>query len=115
MEDFYDLQGNNFNDALRSYFDALKAQRDASFKQLEQGRRNAYSTIMSGANRRGMLYSNFPERSKLQYNVGTYMPAYTKAQTGYQTGLDSLRNNAVSLWNKIKSYQEAIDDLNSTT
>lgn len=113
MEDFYDLQSNSFNDALKNYRDSLKAQRDSAFKQLEQTRRNAYASVMGGANRRGMLYSNFPQRSKLQYNIGTYMPAYNKVQTSYQTGLDTLRSNAVNLWNKIQSYQEAINDLNT--
>ena len=113
MEDFYDLQSNSFNDALKAYRDALKAQRDSAYKQLQQNRKNAFSSLMSGANKRGALYSNLPQRAKLRYDAETYMPAYTKVQSSYVSGLDALRNNAVSLWNKIQSYKEQIDDLNN--
>lgn len=111
MENFYDYQGQDVNAFIRNYRDALKAQRDSAEKQLQQQRRNNFASIMGGANRAGVLYSNLPERSKLQYNTQTYYPALTKIQTSYQTGLDSLRNNAINLWNQIRSYNEAIADL----
>ena len=114
MENFYEYQNNDINQFIKAYREALQAQRDSTNKQLEQQRRNAYGTIMSGANKAGMMYSNFPERSKLQYYTNTYMPNYVKTQSSYQTGLDSLRNNAVKLWNQIKTYNEAIKDLNES-
>lgn len=112
MENFYDYQGNNLDEFIRNYRDALKAQRDSNIKQLEQQRRNNFATIMSGANKAGMLYSNFPERSKVIYNTDSYYPAVAKVQNSYQTGLDSLRTNAINLWNQIRSYNEATEDLN---
>ena len=106
-----DLRQGDLNAFIRNYRDALKAQRDSAEKQLQQQRRNNFASIMGGANRAGVLYSNLPERSKLQYNTQTYYPALTKIQTSYQTGLDSLRNNAINLWNQIRSYNEALRDL----
>ena len=111
MENWFDYQNNDVNEFIRNYRDSLQAQRDAAFKQLEQQRKNSYATIMGSANKSGMLYSNFPARTKTQYYTQNYMPAYVKAQTSYQTALDSLRNNAINLWNQIKAYDEASQDL----
>lgn len=111
MENFYDYQNNDLNEFIRNYRNALQAQRDSANKQLEQQRRNYYTSIMGAANKRGALYSNFPARDKIKYDTNTYYPARIKAQTSYQSGLDALRNNAVNLWNQIKSYEEAADDL----
>lgn len=113
MDNWYDYQGNDVNAFIRAYRDSLKAQRDANLKQLQQQRKNYFSSIMGAANRRGALYSNFPQRDKIRYDAETYNPAMAKAQTSYQTGLDSLRNNAINLWNQIQAYNESINDLNN--
>ena len=113
MDNWLDYQGNSITDFLRAYRDSLKAQKDANLKQLQQQRKNYFSSIMGGANRRGMMYSNFPQREKLRYDASTYMPSQVKAQQSYQTGLDTLRNNAINLWNKIQAYNENISDLNN--
>lgn len=113
MDNWYDYQGNNISEFIKAYRDSLKAQRDSANKQLQQTRKNYQASIMGGANRRGMMYSNFPQRDKLIYDTNIYNPALVKNQTSYQTGLDTLRSNAVALWNKIKSYDEAISDLNT--
>ena len=113
MENWYDYQNNNVNDFIKAYRDSLKAQRDANLKQLQQQRKNYMASLMGAANRRGMMYSNFPQRDKIRYDVGTYDPAVAEVNTSYQTGLDTLRNNAVTLWNKLKSYDEAISDLDN--
>ena len=113
MDNWYDYQGNNVGDFIKAYRESLEAQRASNQKQLEQNKRNYYTSIMGAANRRGMMYSNFPQRDKIKYDVGTYMPYVVKNQQSYQTGLDTLRNNAISLWNKIKTYDEAISDLNN--
>lgn len=111
MENFYTYTGENINDFITNYRDALQAQRDSANKQLEQQRRNYFTSIMGAANRRGMMYSNLPTRDKVVYNVQTYYPATVKVQNSYQTGLDSLRNNAINLWNQVKAYNEATQDL----
>ena len=111
MDNFYTLTGEDVNEFFRNYRDALKAQRDSSAKQLQQQRRNDFATIMGGANRRGMLYSNFPQRSKIRYDAESYNPALIKIDNAYTTGLDSLRANMVNLWNQKKAYDEAIADL----
>lgn len=113
MDNWYDYQGNNVGDFIKAYRDSLQAQRDANLKQLEQARRTYFSSIMGSANRRGMMYSNFPQRDKIRYDTNTHNPAMIKNQQSYQTGLDALRNNAISLWNKLKAYDESISDLNS--
>lgn len=113
IDDIGDFDSGTLGDFIKAYRDSLKAQRDSNIKQLNQQRRNAQVSLMGAANRRGTLYSNFPQRDKIRYDTETYMPAYIRAQEGYQSGLDSLRANAVNLWNKIKTYKEAISDYDS--
>ena len=99
---------------INQYRDALERQRDLGNQNLDNTRRNDYATIMGNANTAGMMYSNFPERSKIQYDTQTYMPNQTKIQNTYQTGLDKLRSNTVSLSNQLKNINDAIADLNKT-
>lgn len=104
IEDFY-----------KKYRESLSSQYENEKNQLEQQRKNAQASIMGGANKIGMMYSNFPMRSKLQYDVGTFQPAQTKLYNTYQTGLDSLRNNILKYQNSIADIKEAITHLNSMT
>lgn len=114
MEDFK-LVGPNGTDVneefLKAYRDSLKNQYDASVSSLVQQKRNNDASIMSSANEAGMMYSNFPQRSKIQ-SEAQYLTNLSKLRSTYQTGLDKLRNNAVDVYNQIKSYEEAIADLN---
>lgn len=104
---------NEWQDFYRNYRENLSRQNEVGKQNLWQQRRNAQASIMSGANKAGMLYSNFPERSKIQYDAQTYDPAVIKMQTSYQTGLDTLRNNILKYQNSIKDLQENIAHLNS--
>lgn len=97
----------------QNYRDSLDRQYQSAVQSLNQQRKNDYASIMSGANKSGMMYSNFPQRSKIQYDMGTYQPTYTKLHTTYQTGLDKLRSNILSYQNSIKDIQDAIAHLNS--
>lgn len=100
-------------DFYQNYRDSLDRQYQTGLQNLEQQRKNAQTSIMSGANKAGMLYSNMTGRSKLQYDTNTYMPALTKLNTTYQTGLDALRNNILKYQNSISDIQDAIAHLNS--
>lgn len=111
--DLTDIQENNINDFIKNYRDALKAQNEADAKALNTARENAQTSIMSNANRAGLMYSNFPEINKIKYDTQTFYPALIKAQQSYQTSLDKVRKNAINLFNQNKSIQEAINDLNS--
>ena len=91
----------------------IKTFYQASLQNLEQQRKNAQTSIMSGANKAGMLYSNFPARAKIQYDQETYQPAQIKLQNSYQTGLDQLRNNILKYQNSIAEIQDSIAHLNS--
>lgn len=97
----------------QNYRDSLDRQYQTGLQNLEQQRKNAQTSIMSGANKAGMMYSNFPARSKIQYDVGIYQPAVVKLQNSYQTGLDSLRNNILKYQNSIAEIQDSIAHLNS--
>ena len=108
-----DLQGNNLDEFYVNYRDTLRNNYDATKQALEQQRRNDYASIMSNANRAGMMYSNFPARDKVKYDVGTFQPAMVKAQQTYQTGLQTLRENALKAANTISSLQDQIAHLNS--
>ena len=113
MEDF-DLIGPNGtdinNEFLKAYRDSLRNQYDANVSSYMQQKRNADAQIMSAANKAGMMYSNFPQRSKIQTEAD-YLTGLSKLHGTYQTGLDKLRNNAVDAYNQIKAYEEAISDL----
>lgn len=97
----------------QNYRDSLDRQYQSALQSLNQQRKNAQATIMSGANKAGMMYSNFPARSKIQYDQQTYQPAQIKLQTSYTTGLDQLRNNILKYQNSIAEIQDSIAHLNS--
>ena len=94
------------------YRNFLEHQREMDIQNAGNDRRNAFQNIMSGANSAGMMYSNFPERSKYQYDTSTYKPAVIKAQNTYQTGLDTLRSNVVKAMNSLADYDAEIASLN---
>lgn len=97
-----------------AYRDSLQQQRDLANQQLEAQRRNDFTSIMSGANKVGMMYSNFPAREKIKYDTQTYQPNLIKVQQSYQTGLDKLRANTVKMANQLSSINKAIEELNAT-
>lgn len=100
-------------DFYQNYRDSLDRQHQMSMQSLDQQRKNAQTSIMSGANKAGMLYSNFPTRAKIRYDQETYQPAVIKLNTGYLTGLDTLRKNILNYQNAIAEIQENIAHLNS--
>ena len=97
----------------QNYRDSLDRQYQSAMQALDQQRKNAQTTIMSGANKAGMMYSNFPARSKIQYDQNTYQPSMKKLNTSYHTGLDTLRNNILKYQNSIAEIQDSIAHLNS--
>lgn len=102
------------NDFIKTYRDSLKKQYDTSVDQLNQERINAQTSIMSNANRAGMLYSNFPARDKIKYDTQTYEPALISARQSYQTGLDKLRENTMNYANQISELEKKIAELNAS-
>lgn len=104
---------NQIKDFYQNYRDSLDRQYQSALQSLEQQRKNAQTSIMSGANKAGMLYSNFPAREKIKYDVNTYQPAQIKLNTSYTTGLDALRNNILKYQNSIAEIQDSIAHLNS--
>lgn len=107
------VSGNDLNTFIDNYRAAFSDQYTADKEALANQRKLDYTTIMSGANVRGMLHSNFPTREKLKYDVNTYEPNLTKLNQTYQTGLDTLYKNVANYYNQIKDYQEKIADLNA--
>lgn len=110
--DLKDLQGNNLNDWIKNFRQSLADQNKADIKALDTARANAQTSIMSNANRAGLMYSNFPQASKIKYDTDTYYPALIKTNQGYQTSLDKVRQNAINLFNQNKTIEEAINELN---
>lgn len=100
-------------DFYQNYRDSLDRQYQTAIQSLDQQRKNAQTSIMSGANKAGMLYSNFPARAKIQYDQQTYQPAQIKLQSSYQTGLNQLQNNILKYQNSIAEIQDSIAHLNS--
>lgn len=99
---------------INAYRDSLERQRDLSFRNIENQRDLDHRSIMSGANKAGMMYSNFPQRDMIRYDTQTYLPSRIKIQQGYQTGLQKLRENTINVANQLKTINEAIADLNKT-
>lgn len=106
---------DQIKDFYQNYRDSLDRQYQTAIQSLDQQRKNAQASIMSGANKAGMLYSNFPMRSKIQYDQSSYQPALTKLQNSYTTGLDTLRQNILKYQNSIAEIQDSIAHLNSMT
>lgn len=104
---------NQIKDFYQNYRDSLDRQYQTAVQSLDQQRKNAQASIMGGANKAGMLYSNFPARSKIQYDQTSYQPAITKLHSNYQTGLDQLRQNILKYQNSIAEIQDSIAHLNS--
>lgn len=101
------------NEFIRNYRESLKAAYDAGVEQLNNQRNLDRSTIVNQANKAGVLFSNIPQRMQTQYDTQTYMPALTKLQNSYQTGLDSLRANSLNAINQMRYYQEMINHYNT--
>lgn len=97
----------------QNYRDSLDRQYQSGTQSLDQQRRNAQASIMSGANKAGMMYSNFPARSKIQFDQTSYTPMLNKLNTNYRTGLDTLRQNILKYQNNIAEIQDSINHLNS--
>lgn len=105
---------DQIKDFYQNYRDSLDRQYQSAVQSLDQQRKNNFASIMSGANKAGMMYSNFPTRSKLQYDMNIYTPSTTKLHSTYQTGVDKLRANILNYQNSIKDIQDAIATLNAT-
>lgn len=97
---------------INAYRDSLEQQRDLNTQQLDAQRRNDFTSIMSGANKAGMMYSNFPAREKMKYDQQTYLPNRIKLQQSYQTGLQKLRENTIKMANQLGTINKAIEELN---
>ena len=103
---------SSISDFANKYRDYLEGQRNMAVQNLDNARNNAFQNIMANSNTAGMMYSNFPERSKYQYNTATYLPARTKIEDTYNTGLDALKNNVVKMANSLAEYNDEIASLN---
>lgn len=106
---------DQIKDFYQNYRNSLDRQYQSAMQALDQQRNNIQASIMSGANKAGMMYSNFPARSKIQYDQNTYQPAVIKLNNSYRTGLDTLRNNILKYQNSIAEIQDSIAHLNSMT
>lgn len=106
-------------DEIRDFYEKYRESFDKQYQTGEQAlaqqRKNAQTSIMGAANKVGMLYSNFPARSKIMYDQENYQPAKIKLYNTYQTGLDTLRNNILKYQNSIADIQDSIAHLNSMT
>lgn len=108
------LDGTNVNQFVENLRASLQDSYDASMANLENQKMLDNASIMSNANKAGVMYSNFPEREKIKYQTNTYIPAAIKNYQAYQTGLDSLRNNSLNILNTIRSTEKAIAELNAS-
>lgn len=109
------LTGVEVDPFIKNYREALAAQQQTSLDALNQERQNQQASIMANANSRGLMYSNFPARTKIQYDTNTYYPALQQVNTTYRTGLDTIRDNITNNFNNIANLKQQIAHLNSLT
>lgn len=101
------------NEFIQNLRQALTESYDAGMANLENQRTLDQNAIMNKANKAGMMYSNIPQRMKIQYDTQTYMPAQVNLRNSYQSGLDTLRQNGINTANQVAYYQQMIDHYNS--
>ena len=97
---------------VKNYRDSLQEQYDSAVANIENQKKLDETSIMSNANVKGSLYSNFPQRDKIKYQTTTYLPNLVSAKNTYQSGIDTLRTKAAELANNITTIEQAIQDLN---
>jgi hypothetical protein len=71
-------------DVVNQQMAAIPADQAAQQAGLDQTKTNAFGSIVSGANARGMLYSGVPIDEQAKYLGGTYLPAVAKLQEAVQ-------------------------------
>lgn len=101
------------NEFIQNLRTALTESYDAGMANLNNQRQLDQSAIMNKANKAGVMFSNIPQRMKIQYDTNTYMPAQVKLRNSYQTGLDTLRQNGINAANQVAYYQQMIDHYNN--
>lgn len=106
---------DEINDFVKTYRETLDMEKDKALQNLENTRKLQHQSIMSNANKAGMMYSTFPERAKIQYNTGTYEPAVSKINQSYQTGVDKIRDSSASLYNSLAGLREQVDEFKRKT
>lgn len=105
---------DEINNFINEYRKSLDDQYAADLRNAQNERRTQQRNIMSSANRLGTMYSNFPERMRMQYDTGTYLPTVAKTHQTYQTGLQKLRDNIVGQINNLANINEEIAILNES-
>lgn len=101
------------NEFIKNLRTALTESYDYGVKALDNQRALDQAAIMNKANKAGVMFSNIPQRMKIQYDTNTYMPNQIKLQQSYQTGLDSLRQKGINAANQVAYYQQMINHYNS--
>lgn len=101
------------NDFLKNLREALQQSYNAGIAQLNNQRTLDQAVIMNRANKAGVMFSNIPQRMKIQYDTSTYMPNQVKLNQSYQSGLDALRNAGVNAANQVAYYQQMVDHYNT--
>lgn len=98
---------------MRNLRESLKGTYLTGTANLQNQRYLDHSTIMNQANKAGSLFSNVPQRAKIQYDTNTFMPGQVQLRNTYQTGLDTIRNNAINAANQVRYYQDMINHYNT--
>lgn len=101
------------NEFVQNLRNALTESYDAGMANLSNQRTLDQAAIMNKANKAGVMFSNIPQRMKIQYDTQTYMPSMVNLRNSYQTGLDSLRQSGINAANQVAYYQQLIDHYNS--
>jgi len=102
---------------LQGQLDALPGQQAADKAGLDATKNNAFSSIASDANAKGMAYSGLPIDEQAKYTGGTYLPAvanlsntYASKSAGLQTSLAQVKTDEMKQAYTTQQQQQAADD-----
>lgn len=87
----YNPQRERLNKFYNEGVEATAPQEQADLAGLEAAKTNAFNSITTGANRRGMLYSGVPLKEQAQYVGENYLPSIANLKGRYAGMRDNLK------------------------
>ena len=92
LKSTYDPQRQRASDFYNQSIGTIDPQEGADLSGLEQAKKNAFSSIDTGANRRGLLFSGIPIEEQAKYVGESYLPSIASLKGRYAGIRGDLRN-----------------------
>lgn len=92
LKSTYDPQRQRATDFYNQSIGTIDPQEGADLSGLEQAKKNAFSSIETGANRRGLFFSGVPIEEQAKYVGESYLPSIASLKGRYAGIRGDLRN-----------------------